>query len=317
MGLVSTALPRLLELYAGIGGAATAAAGLAEVVAAIDIDRDALAVYQANFGHRVAVKNLEFLSAAELAGFHADVWWLSPPCQPFTVKGRRRDHEDRRSRSLLALIEHIAEIRPPRLALENVPGFAGSVTHGRLRAVLDAAGYEVREFLLCPSELGWPNRRRRFYLLASRVGLPATVPLEPSPRRRALAEFLDPVPAPELRLAPTLVERYRQALHRVEADDPEAVTACFGSGYGRQIVRSGSYLVEPDGSWRRFSPREVLRLLGFPEGYRLPAELGALRAYDLVGNSLSIPAVRRVLKGLGLGKEKDGVDDRDEVDRKD
>jgi DNA (cytosine-5)-methyltransferase 1 len=301
MGLVSTPLPRLLELYAGIGGAATAARGLASVVAAVDIDRDALAMYQANFAHRVEVKNLEFVSAAELAGFDADVWWLSPPCQPYTVKGRRRDHEDRRSRSLLALIEHIAEIRPPRLALENVPGFAGSVTHGRLRAALDGAGYDVREFLLCPSELGWPNRRRRFYLVASRVGLPATVPPEPSPPRRTLNEFLDPAPAPELRLEPGLVERYRQALHRVEAEDPAAVTACFASGYGRQIVRSGSYLIEPDGSWRRFSPREVLRLLGFPKAYRLPIELGALRAYDLVGNSLSIPAVRRVLKRLGLG----------------
>lgn len=314
---VANPLPRLLELYAGIGGAAAAARGLATVVAAVDIDRDALAVYQENFDHRVEVKNLEFLSTAELAGFHADLWWLSPPCQPYTVKGRRRDHEDRRSRSLLALIESIAEIRPPRLALENVPGFAGSVTHGRLRAALGAAGYDVHEFLFCPSELGWPNRRWRFYLLASRLGLPPVVLSAPSPNRRILAEFLDLTPAPELRLAPELVARYRQALHRVEADDSDAVTACFASGYGRQIVRSGSYLIERDGSWRRFSPREVLRLLGFPEDYRLPAELGALRAYDLVGNSLSIPAVRWVLKRLGLGKDEDGVDDMDEVDRKD
>lgn len=310
-------LPRLLELYAGIGGAAVAVRGLAEVVAALDVDRDALAVYQANLHHRTEVKNLEFLSTQQLAAFGADVWWLSPPCQPFTVKGRRRDHEDRRSRSLLALSDRIAELRPSRLALENVPGFAGSVTHGRLRRALDTAGYDVLEVQLCPSELGWPNRRQRFYLLASRAGsLPATLP-GPAPLRRTLAEFLDLEPDPGLHLDPALVERYRHALHRVDGRDPVAVTACFAAGYGRQIVRSGSYLVEPDGTWRRFSPHEMLRLLGFPEDYRLPAGLSTTRAYDLVGNSLSIPAVRWVLKGLGLGKQKDGVDGMNEVDKED
>lgn len=291
---------RVLELYAGIGGCAVALGDRAEIVAALDVDRDALAVYRHNLPDRTSVKNLEAVTSRVLAAFEAELWWLSPPCQPFTVKGAGGDHEDRRSRSLLRLIERIREVQPERLALENVPGFVGSVTHRRLREVLDGLGYEVRERLLCPSQLGWPNRRRRFYLLAARPGLlPPERALAPVPRRR-LSDFLDSDPDPAHRVEPTHLERFHSAFHRVEAVDPAAVTSCFASSYGRQLLRSGSYLIEPGGGWRRFSPSEILRLLGFPATYRLPSELPLHRAYDLVGNSLSIPAVRWVLGMDGM-----------------
>ena len=38
-------------------------------------------------------------------------------------------------------------------------------------ALLDERGYDVRERQLCPTELGVPSRRPRYYLVASRVGL--------------------------------------------------------------------------------------------------------------------------------------------------
>jgi site-specific DNA-cytosine methylase len=107
---------------------------------------------------------------------------------------------------------------------------------------------------------------------------------------------------------PELVRRYRQALDVVHPDEPGAVSACFTAAYGRSPVRSGSYLALngsegpriPSGQprLRRFSPAEVLRLLGFPATYRLPPELPREKAWPLVGNSLSVPAVRRVLSSL-------------------
>ncbi len=287
--------PRLLELYCGIGGCAAALGSRAEVVAAVDINRDALAVYRRNFPHPVVARTIEALGAGELARWRADLWWLSPPCQPFTRRGLRRDDADPRSASLLHLIELLDQAPPAALALENVPGFAGSRTHARLRATLDRLGYRVAERLLCPSELGVPCRRRRFYLLASRRPL-----LEPPAERRArrpLAAYLDRRPQPGLWPAAELVDRYRHALDRVDPGDPAAVAACFTSAYGRSPVRSGSYLVTPRGL-RRFSPAEILRLLGFPAGYSLPPELPLATAWRLVGNSLSVDAVREVLAAL-------------------
>jgi hypothetical protein len=116
---------------------------------------------------------------------------------------------------------------------------------------------------------------------------------------------------------PELVRRYEGALDVVDPDVPGAVTACFTAAYGRSPVRSGSYLAlnGPDGPGnpsdqprlRRFSPTEVLRLLGFPAAFTLPPDLPPEKAWPLAGNSLSVPAVRRVLSSLpelaGLTKE--------------
>jgi site-specific DNA-cytosine methylase len=286
---------RVVELYCGIGGLATALPGGAEVVAALDINRNALEVYRHNFPHPSASRTLDAISAEEAKSWLADLWWLSPPCQPFTRRGIRRDDEDPRSRSLLRLIDLLDHTAPRYLALENVPGFRGSRTHARLCAALERNGFEVREEELCPTAFGVPNRRSRFYLVAGRG--PLRTPEPPVAAGRPLSSYLDPTPAAELRVDPGLVRRYRGALDIVRADDPEAVTACFTSAYGRSPVRSGSYL-DTEAGLRRFSPDEILRLLGFPASYALPPGLPLVSGWRLVGNSLSIAPVRWLLSAI-------------------
>ncbi len=306
---------RVLELYCGIGGCAAALAPPdgagsksepgAEVVAAIDVNHLAVGVYRANFPHPAEVRNLESLGTDELAAYGADLWWLSPPCQPFTRRGLGRDLDDTRTASLLALIGRAVQVRPRWLALENVPGFAGSRTHARLTGALGEAGYSIRERLLCPTELGVPNRRRRFYLVADRIAPSHPRPLSPptpiNRPLRPLADYLDGEPSPDLAIDPALLDGYAGALDLVDAADPGAVTACFTAAYGRSPVRSGSYLIVDRDSRgrprtvRRFSPGEVLHLLGFPSWYRLPPELPAAAGWRLAGNSLSVDAVRAVV----------------------
>ncbi|MEE8522838.1 MAG: DNA cytosine methyltransferase [Thermoanaerobaculia bacterium] len=322
---------RVLELYCGIGGLAAAlqpAAGVTEIVAAVDVNRLATDVYCRNFpDHQVVTAVVESVAAESWRRWNADLWWLSPPCQPFTRRGNRRDLADPRTATLLAVLERLAEIRPRYVALENVPPFRGSGTHGRWLRTLERSGYTaVRETVLCPTELGIPNRRRRYYLVAGRV--PRLLPF-PAPRQRSdssavrpLAGYLDRHPSPQLDVDPGLVARYPGALDIVDAGDPDAVTACFTSAYGRSPVRSGSYLAKgPTDAIRRFSPAEILRLLGFPGAFRLACGLpgdespvssvSIGNAWRLAGNSLSIAAVRTVLAAIpelaaALGSSADG-----------
>jgi len=286
---------QVAELYCGIGGCAVALRREAEVAAAVDINRQALEVYRLNFPHPTIAATLESLSTPTLEKWQADLWWLSPPCQPFTRRGKKLDTGDLRTASFLAILKQVDQLAPDYLAMENVPGFRGSITHSILRETLAKNAYEVQELILCPTAFGVPNRRERFYLVAGRRPL---LPLPP-PRVEAhsLRDYLDPRPRRGLAVDNELVVRYQHALDIVDPLDPMAVASCFTSAYGHSPVRSGSYLRTPSGL-RRFSPSEILRLLGFPKRFQLPPDLALESAWRLAGNSLSIPAVRHVLSAI-------------------
>ena len=287
-------------------------------MAAVDINQVALSVYRRNFSSPpVHVRTIESLPAGWYRDQAADLWWLSPPCQPYTSRGRQLDLRDDRAQGLLAVIERIAELRPGYVALENVEGFCGSQSHQRLHVMLDACGYRVHEQVLCPTQLGVPNRRPRFYLVAAKNGTlrdrSDRSRLEVSGSKTwcfTVRQILDAEPAEPLWMPADFQERYRGAVHVVDAEDPESETHCFTSSYGGSLVRSGSYLATPRGV-RRFSPTEILRLLCFPADYHLPDDLTLRKAWQLVGNSLSVAAVRHVLSAIpelgepGAGSEQE------------
>ena len=281
---------RVLELFCGIGGCAAALPESAEVVAAIDINRGALAVYSSNFDHPVEVQTIESMETPELRKYKADLWWMAPPCQPFTRRGRYRDDRDPRTRAILALLEPIKRIKPPYIIVENVAGFSGSRTHALLHETLKRAGYEVEEHYLNPAEMNIPNYRERLFLVAGREKLN---PLKVKRRKaKPLASYLDSDPDARLMVEPEEIEKYHRSIDIVDVNDPTDITACFTSAYGRSLVRSGSYLKVGDDELRRFSPAEILRLFHFPKSYAIPRGLPLGSSWRLLGNSLSIPSVQ-------------------------
>lgn len=286
--------PLAIELFCGIGGFAVAARDRVRILLALDVDRGALDVYRANFAdHPLRAALLESVRPDDLP--EADLWWASPPCQPFTSRGLRRDLDDPRALGLVALLGLIAARKPTRFALENVPGFAGSRAHQALRETLDRAGYHVAEHLLCPTDLGWPGRRPRWYCLASQDPLVDPGPAD-QPPAPPLAALLDS-DTPDLLVAPPIAARFRSAMRVVDRADPAAVVPTFTSGYATSPVQAGGFLATPAGP-RRFSPEEVLRILGFPSGFRFPAGVGRERRWRLAGNSLAVPAVAWCLDRL-------------------
>lgn len=293
---------RVLELFCGIGGCAAALGDSAEVVAAIDIDRTALDVYAANFAHATQARTIESIPAHELAAFDAEFWWLSPPCQPFTRRGAERDLADPRCQALLTLIERIRKLRPPLVALENVPGFAESNARQRLLTGLNESGYRVHEMMICPTQLGVPNRRRRYYLVARQAGwnceemaFSGESPQIQNPvRARTLGDFLDVDVNARFDVAPQLLADYSTAINLIDAEDPQAITACFTSAYGKSPIRSGSYVRQAN-RIRRFTPREIARLLGFPPTFGWPPHTADRTAWRLLGNSLAVHTLRYVL----------------------
>jgi site-specific DNA-cytosine methylase len=170
----------------------------------------------------------------------------------------------------------------------------------RLVDLLSNRGYAIQECLLCPTELGVPMRRPRYYLMASRVHLSPPVVIVDMPLR-PLGDFLDGgdgsgVPD-ELHVGGDVLARFGKGFRILDPKDPQAYTTCFTSGYGRSLMHAGSYL-RCAGGVRRFAPEEIARLLHFPEGFRFPDRMTLRKKWHLVGNSLSVAAVRKVLEAF-------------------
>lgn len=309
---------RTLELYCGIGGFAAAAAETnLRVTEALDQSQPALSVYRLNFpGHVARQANLETMTSRELESFRADFWWMSPPCQPYTARGVRRDLNDPRALSFVRLMEILSVMPegalPHHLAMENVAGFGESDARRRLIELLAGRGYRFQETFLCPMDLGIPMRRPRYYLAASRKRLDPfrhAVAGEIRPLSRYLDRAYEGDVPEDLKLPDKVLGKFGPGLRILDASDPEAYTTCFTSGYGRSIMHAGSYL-RVKGGVRRFSAEEILRLLDFPAGFRFPEGMHLRKKWQLAGNSLSVAAVREVLKAFPAvteGKHRAGV----------
>ena len=194
---------RALEFYAGVGGFhyALRRSGVnAVVIGSIDINTTANKVYQHNFPNTAHLnRNICGLTAAELDKLEPDLLHMSPPCQPFTRQGLRRDSKDRRTDSFFHLMLILGEMqRAPRyIIMENVQGFESSHTRAEFTAILRKIGYAYQEFLLSPNQFGVPNSRLRYYLLAKKKTLVFAMDPKEQPCRdaQALLECVAAIPA--------------------------------------------------------------------------------------------------------------------------
>ena len=95
-----------------------------------------------------------------------------PPCQGMSLSGPRK-FDDPRNKLYLSYIRLVDEIRPKMFVIENVPGlvglFGGQIKDNIIEKFKDM-GYEIQYRILCASDYGVPQSRRRVVFVGSRVG---------------------------------------------------------------------------------------------------------------------------------------------------
>jgi DNA (cytosine-5)-methyltransferase 1 len=290
-----------VEFFSGIGSFAEACRNLPiEVTAAFDQNPAANEVYEFNFQLKPECRNLDTIEARRIPDAH--VWWLSPPCTPYSRRGKRSDLDDARAKSLLHLIEILPIKRPPYFFLENVLGFADSAVHQKLVKSLHQSGYHVCEIDLCSTQFGVPMRRpRRFVIGCTKAAkalanlTPACLPPPVPGGTCTLQQFFDREPDPALLISPAEVEKYERGFNIIDQQNLEAIAICFTKGYWRCKLASGSLIQMPDGGVRRFSPREMLRLFGFSDAFQFPTHYSLPKIWQLVGNAVDVRAISYLL----------------------
>lgn len=104
-----------------------------------------------------------------------------PPCQGFSSAGRRR-HDDPRNKLFSSYLKLVKLLKPKAVLIENVRGFTSDFETGanyasKLRTAL-AVDYDVHDALLDLSAFGVPQRRTRYFVLATNRSLGITDPFE-------------------------------------------------------------------------------------------------------------------------------------------
>ncbi len=174
-----------IDLFAGAGGMSLGfeQAGF-DVRACVELDPVHCATHEYNFPRCAvicksadSVTGREILEAAGVRPGGIDVVFGGPPCQGFSMMGKRALDDPRNS-----LVGHflriVDELRPKYFVFENVKG----LTVGRHRRFLvellaefEAIGYDVRQptRVLNAANYGVPQSRERLFLLGARAPLAA------------------------------------------------------------------------------------------------------------------------------------------------
>jgi len=294
---------RFIDLFAGIGGfryaiqnAAREAGTQTECLFTSEIDRDCQNVYKENFGdapHGDIAK-----IAAESIADH-DILLAGFPCQPFSIIGRRKGFEDTRGTLFFDIARILKEKKPAAFVLENVKLLVGhnkGQTMARIMETLKDLGYHVTYKVLNALDFGLPQKRERIFIVGFRRPCSFQWPSGEMPMQ-PLDDILEK-DVPEKFYAS---ERIRKK--RLEKQSPTPMTTIWHENKSGHIsaypfscaLRAGaSYNYLLVNGARRLTPREMLRLQGFPEEFRIVCS--DAQARKQAGNSLPVPVAQAVIK---------------------
>ena len=164
---------KAIDIFSGGGGLTVGLkrAGF-KVVAAVEIEENAYAIYRANHPEvlslRQDIATISGKHLLELAGEDGiDLLAGCPPCQGFTSLTAKYRRDDARNMLIFEMTRLAKEMRPRAIMMENVPGLTskGELLYGELKRELERLGYWLADGVLEIANYGVPQLRRRLVLL--------------------------------------------------------------------------------------------------------------------------------------------------------
>ena len=306
---------RYIDLFCGIGGfryAATSAAtkvGVStECVFSSDIDEDAQTTYEANFGDRPFGDITKVV--AEDVPDH-DLLFGGFPCQPFSIIGDMNGFGDARGTLFFDIARILASKRPRGVVLENVKQLRGHDQGRTLKtilSILDDLGYWVDYQVLNALDFGLPQKRERVLIVGFLDDSHERFdwPIPGKTARKSLDEILedDNQIDPSYFASPKIRKSRKLAVKGKTLPDGRTIWHENKSGnisplpYSCALRAGASYNYLLVDGIRRLTMREMLRLQGFPEEFKIACGYSATRKQ--AGNSVPVPMIQAVIEKVLL-----------------
>ncbi len=303
---------RFIDLFCGIGGfrygmeSAAVSRGIkTSCVFSSDIDKECQKSYEANFGEKPSGDICQ-ISAKDIPDH--DILLGGFPCQPFSIIGNKKGFEDTRGTLFFEIARILKAKTPTAFVLENVKLLKGHDEGRTLTIILNTLkqlGYFTKYQVLNALDFGLPQKRERIWIVGYREELDFEWPeggIPMKPLNKILEKNIPPK-----HFASDHIRHKRLSVmspgseptiwHENKAGHisayPYSCALRAGASYNYLLVNGE----------RRLTPREMLRLQGFPESFKIVSNDSQTRKQ--AGNSLPVNVAEHVinnlLKSLGLG----------------
>lgn len=174
---------KVLDLFSGVGGMSLGfeMAGY-DISAALEFDKEIAESMRKNHDNTYVinedirkVKPIDFKSIGKI-----DVIIGGPPCQGFSLKGKRGGMKDKRNFLFKEYISFVDYFKPKFVVIENVPNIL-STSNGYFRDEivnnLINLGYKINYGILNASDFKVPQNRKRAIFIASKTNKETPLPL--------------------------------------------------------------------------------------------------------------------------------------------
>lgn len=288
-----------IDLFAGIGGFHQAASALGgKCIFASEIDVEAKKAYYANYG-LMPEGDITKISANQIPDH--DVLFAGFPCQPFSIIGNRLGFDDIRGTLFFEIARILEEKRPKLFILENVKQLSRHDHGNTLKTILKTLkelGYFIHWSVLNALDFGLPQKRERTIIVGFRdVDVPFSFPTSQG------AGKLEDVLEPDEQVDDKFFASERIVKKRLEKHSSVFFPGIWHENKSGSItsypyscaLRAGaSYNYLLVNGIRRLTPREMLRLQGFPDSFQIVCNDSQTRKQ--AGNAVPVNVIKAVLE---------------------
>ena len=295
-----------IDLFAGIGGVRIAFERVGgKCVFTSEGDEPCQVMYEANFGDKPH-GDITKLIAKDIPDH--DILTGGFPCQAFSIIGSKLGFADTRG-TLFFDIERILRAKQPKaFLLENVKQLVSHDQGRTFKIILEkieSLGYFVHYKVLNGLDFGVPQKRERIMLVGFKENYPFDFPRNGT-EIKTLANILEPNNRVDKKHF--LSDYFRKKLEKKLKEQNKKITSrpvvLHENKGGNLGIHQHSCALRANGSYnyltvnaeRRLTPREMLRLQGFPDTFKMVVPDTQVRKQ--AGNSVVIPQIEAVARAM-------------------
>ena len=296
---------KFIDLFCGIGGFRVAFEEACEendiqpdCVFSSDIDKYAQESYEANFGEK-PFGDITKINENDIPDH--DILFGGFPCQPFSIIGQMKGLNDTRGTLFFDIARIIEAKRPKAFILENVKQLVGHDKGKTLKVIVQSLkdlGYHVQYSVLNALDYGLPQKRERVVIVGHREPIMFTFP-NPEKPYKSLNEILE-TKVDKKYFASEFIREKRKEKHQssyypsIWHENKSGNICSYPYSCALRSGASHNYLLV--NGERRLTPREMFRLQGFPDWYKIV--VSDAQAKKQAGNAVPVNMIKAVVQKL-------------------